>query len=507
MTRRNLQYRYEKGKQIITFLAAVVCLLGFFLDAITYHAIYSNIQIWLQVISVFVFISSVFYFAKNPKRNYPISFALISYGVICNIILTSTILYTFISFQNFTEANILSRNIFFIVLLIILTGFILGRKHLFIQGLLLISLLLYFIFIKKNVFFIQNAAVYIVTSIGFIYVLYFLVGVVNELIKGLEESNILTNKLKETEAKKNRSQLKYQNTLLHLAKDQSLFKGDLDSLFRKICLLVSNDLGTSRVSIWAMEENDAMIVRKHLCELTGGNDDKVCLTRKDFPLYFKALDEGPFILALDAAEHPATSELKEVYLKPLAIRSILDCPIVIDGKPIGVIRCENQLVKKDWGTEEVTFIQAMAENISLCYKNLKINTLLEQIRQRNNELVEKTNEIETMNEELMSVNETLEAAVIKRTSELETQNKQLTEYAFINSHILRAPLARILGLCYLITTEATSLKDKQLMEALKISSEELDLIIRKISDLLYDGNNLSRADIQSIIERNIQELK
>jgi light-regulated signal transduction histidine kinase (bacteriophytochrome) len=108
---------------------------------------------------------------------------------------------------------------------------------------------------------------------------------------------------------------------------------------------------------------------------------------------------------------------------------------------------------------------------------------------------------------LMSVNETLEAAVMKRTAELETQNKQLTEYAFINSHILRAPLARILGLCYLITTEATSIKDKQLMEALKISSEELDLIIRKISDLLYDGNNLSRADIQAKIERNIQELK
>jgi signal transduction histidine kinase len=178
----------------------------------------------------------------------------------------------------------------------------------------------------------------------------------------------------------------------------------------------------------------------------------------------------------------------------------------MDGKPIGVICCENQYTPVQWGTEEVLFIQSMAENISICYKNLEINYLIEQVRVRNIELVEKTNEIETMNEELLAVNETLEETVKKRTSELETQNRQLTEYAFINSHVLRAPLARILGLSYLITTEA-SIKDRQLLEALIASSKELDLIILKISDLLYDGNNLSRQDIQVIIDRNIYKDK
>jgi signal transduction histidine kinase len=182
---------------------------------------------------------------------------------------------------------------------------------------------------------------------------------------------------------------------------------------------------------------------------------------------------------------------------------MLDCPIVMNGKPIGVICCENQVTMTAWGTEEVIFIQSMAENISICYKNLEINYLMEQVRERNIELVEKTNEIETMNEELISMNESLEETVQKRTSELETQNKQLTEYAFINSHILRAPLARILGLSYLFSSEVTADKDKQLLEALIVSSKELDLIIRKISDLLYDGNNMSREDIQAIIDRNL----
>jgi signal transduction histidine kinase len=147
------------------------------------------------------------------------------------------------------------------------------------------------------------------------------------------------------------------------------------------------------------------------------------------------------------------------------------------------------------------------------FKNERIKTLLVEIRRKNNELTDKNNEILAMNEELSSlneelstVNETLEETVRFRTKELETQNQQLTEYAFINSHLLRAPLARILGLSDLLTREATSVKDTQLIEALYTSSKEMDIIIKKISDILYDGNNLTREDIKTIIDRNLNPL-
>ena len=192
---------------------------------------------------------------------------------------------------------------------------------------------------------------------------------------------------------------------------------------------------------------------------------------------------------------------------------MLDCPIVMDGKAVGVICCENQQAIKEWSAEDILFVQSLSVQISICYKNLMIRDLLDQVQQRNYELIEKGNEIETMNEELNSlneelttVNERLEEKVKDRTSVLETQNQQLTEYAFINSHILRAPLARILGLSSLIARETISIKDQQLVEALIYSSNELDVIIRKISDVLYDGNNLSREDIQAIINRKIRSL-
>jgi GAF domain-containing protein len=510
MPYQKLNQKYINGKQVITLATILLTMLGFALDAFTYYSIYSPIQVIVQSASFFACLVALVLYLLHRQRYFKLSYGIISYTVIFNIIATSTIIHTFISFQKFTEANILSRDIIFIILYISLSGFILGRIHIFLQGLLLLGLVIYFVTIRRDEFFIDNAAIYFLSCIGFSYALYFFVGTLNNLIKGLEEATISADQSKQLEAEKNEVLLRYQNSLLQLTQNKSQYDSSLDDLFARICSTASRDLSTSRVSIWMMGENNSRIVRRHLFELQSKNDEAVILERKDFPNYFRALEESPFILANDACEHPATKEFKDVYLNPLSIVSMLDCPILIDGLPIGVVCCEHQHLQQNWGTEDVLYVQSLSEHISLCFKNLEINSLVKQLRLTNNQLIDKSNEVETMNEELSSLNEelstlneSLEAAVKRRTSELETQNIQLTEYAFINSHILRAPLARILGLAQLISRESISIKDESLVKALIQSSNELDSIIRKISDLLYDGNNLSREDIQGIINRRI----
>ncbi|MFZ6000373.1 MAG: hypothetical protein ACOYW3_07665, partial [Bacteroidota bacterium] len=88
------------------------------------------------------------------------------------------------------------------------------------------------------------------------------------------------------------------------------------------------------------------------------------------------------------------------------------------------------------------------------------------------------------------INGELEQRVKERTSELETQNKRLAEYAFINSHLLRAPLSRILGLINLAERDQ-SLKEAEMIDLLKKSGDELDQIVRKISEALHDTNYIS----------------
>ncbi|MGM0945361.1 MAG: PAS domain S-box protein [Bacteroidota bacterium] len=72
---------------------------------------------------------------------------------------------------------------------------------------------------------------------------------------------------------------------------------------------------------------------------------------------------------------------------------------------------------------------------------------------------------------------------IRHIQTIETQNKTFKEIAWIQSHVVRAPLARMMGLINLLETMDVELaeENKQIMEYIQKSAEELDQIIRDIS--------------------------
>ncbi|MFY0624713.1 MAG: GAF domain-containing protein [Reichenbachiella sp.] len=505
---KELQQKYINGKQVISLVAVILTIVGFILDGITYYSIYSSIQIRLQIFFVALFVIALVLHLIDRNKYYIYSFGIISYGVIFNIIFATIFIHTFESFEKFTEANIISRDIFFVFLYIALSGFILGKAHLFIQGIQLIGLIFYLILVKKNSFFLDNGLIYIVSTVGFIITFYFFVGTLESLIKGLKSSYSQSNKLQLSEHNKNQNLINYQQKLLQLHKELPSFEGNLDELLEKICSTAAKNLFINRVSVWVLEGDNAVLVRKHLFESNKSTKKEVFLHQKDYPIYFKSILENSFILANDVSDHADTVELKKSLLNDNDVTSILDCPIIIDGKTYGVICCENQHEIKNWSAEDVLFVQSLSEYVSLAYKNQKIKLLLEQVSNQNIELLEKTNEIEDINDELnkvnnelSNINSNLDDTVKKRTEELELQNLQLTEYAFINSHLLRAPLSRILGLSKLMSAETATPENKELIVALNNSSSELDEIIRKINDILYDGNSLSRDDVQKIIDK------
>lgn len=300
----------------------------------------------------------------------------------------------------------------------------------------------------------------------------------------------------------------YQSQLISLTRNPSLLDWDTDVFYAHVCEIVGHALGVSRVSIWHLENNYQKLVCQYLLRR---GEEKTCestiLLREDSEPYFDALLRMPYIAAADAQTNEATACFTESYLKPLDIYSMLDCPILAEGKPIGVICCEQQKSRKEWQTQHILFLQSLADLIALHHKNKRIKHLLQEIRHQNLELVAKSNEVETMNEELnalneelQTINETLEQRVEERTHQLEIQNQQLREYAFINSHVLRAPLARIRGLLYLMTHDPNATNDWELIRILIAEANELDAITSKISDILYDGSNLTREDILRMLE-------
>ena len=69
----------------------------------------------------------------------------------------------------------------------------------------------------------------------------------------------------------------------------------------------------------------------------------------------------------------------------------------------------------------------------------------------------------------------------KQTREIESQNKRLKEIAWMQSHEVRGPLARMMGLISLVTDfKQNGPNLKELLDNVVISAKELDVIIRNI---------------------------
>ncbi|MDW3191117.1 MAG: tetratricopeptide repeat protein [Cytophagales bacterium] len=110
----------------------------------------------------------------------------------------------------------------------------------------------------------------------------------------------------------------------------------------------------------------------------------------------------------------------------------------------------------------------------------------------NRELVEKNemiqaqaDEIKVINARIRSINQSLERRVMERTRKIEQQHDKLKKYAFSNSHVVRAPLSRLMGLINLWDEPNISVEERTLIaELISISAHELDEIVRNLNEVL-----------------------
>ena len=109
------------------------------------------------------------------------------------------------------------------------------------------------------------------------------------------------------------------------------------------------------------------------------------------------------------------------------------------------------------------------------------------VRERTAEIEQKTHEIQAQAEEIKGINENLEELVRARTAELEHKNQALEEYAFINAHQLRAPVASILGLIHLMQKLELKEEEKVYLAHLKESAKKLDEVVSSITEAIERG--------------------
>lgn len=167
----------------------------------------------------------------------------------------------------------------------------------------------------------------------------------------------------EEKDQKNRQVIRYQTTLLDLAKSDL---SDLPAAFSRIAEAAAQALPVERAGIWLFDDGRTSLLLEDLYTSSKGTHEAG--HRFDsalYPRYFAALDESRLIAADDATADERTGEFAETYLVPLDIRAMIDAPIRLRGALVGALCLEHTGSPRRWSLEEQEFAASVADTISL----------------------------------------------------------------------------------------------------------------------------------------------
>lgn len=132
------------------------------------------------------------------------------------------------------------------------------------------------------------------------------------------------------------------------------------------------------------------------------------------------------------------------------------------------------------------FIAFFSSAIIMWYNETNIN-YEKKLKAAHEDLKETYEELIAKNEQFENINKNLEEIVQQRTEVIETKNRQIIDYANINAHKVRGPLARILGLINISAYSKDETELKEIIKKIDGPAKELNEIIDEINKTLSDN--------------------
>ncbi|QHG17100.1 ATP-binding protein [Nostoc sp. ATCC 53789] len=178
------------------------------------------------------------------------------------------------------------------------------------------------------------------------------------------------------------SRRKQSQTLVQLARSKTFQQGNLNAVLREITETAAQTLLVKRVGVWLYNEERSKIECIDLYDVkTKEHSFGNSLSQENYPAYFQALEEERTIAANDARNDIRTQELSEPYLCILGITSLLDAPIWLEGRLVGVVCHEHIGELRQWTLEEETFAGSIADFVTLAIEASERNMVQEALRQ------------------------------------------------------------------------------------------------------------------------------
>jgi len=148
-----------------------------------------------------------------------------------------------------------------------------------------------------------------------------------------------------------------------------------------------------------------------------------------------------------------------------------------------------------------------AQNEELVQSHEEISAHRDLVAKQYQELERAKVVIDKQNLEIKQRNFNLSEEVEIRTRELLDYNKQLEQFAFVSSHNLRAPVARILGLGKVLELSGKNVSDEPIITSGLIqASKELDRIVTDLTTILDIKKGTSSVTSKVILEEELPML-
>jgi two-component system cell cycle sensor histidine kinase/response regulator CckA len=160
----------------------------------------------------------------------------------------------------------------------------------------------------------------------------------------------------------------FEAARMQLAKLHASPDSRLRDLWLELAEITARALNVDRIGVWILADEGRVLRCRYLLQYSSHQVFQGAVLRaQDFPTYFQALHEQRTIAAGDALGSPITNELRQVYLEPLGVTSMLDAPIYVGGKVAGVVCHEHVGAPRAWTEAEASFAATVADTIARVY--------------------------------------------------------------------------------------------------------------------------------------------
>ena len=292
-------------------------------------------------------------------------------------------------------------------------------------------------------------------------------------------------KVEEAQRERTERIIGHQATLLQLGRASGL---DLRDSFQRITQEVAQTIEVARVGIWLFDDQHRSLVCEDMYLLDQGiHESGLELDPADYPRYFQAMEASRIVAADDAAKDVRTLEFASGHLDTFGISSLLNVPIRIRGKLVGVICHEHVGPPREWTLEEQDFAASIADMITL------------KLEVEGRKAAEKA---------IVQLNTELEANVL----ELKRSNTELKNFAYVTAHDLKAPLRAIGTLIDWVYSDYRDVfaeqgrEQMQLVKSRVVRMNELIDSILRYSEIGRGDRNMQKINVEALVTETISKI-